>query len=197
MPFLTDKVWDGELVRLQPVETSHAERILAAWGDEPVASTWRHHKPRTLEEERAYLQKLVDDPDRWSYIVERKADEQLVATIGLETNTKKDQSGENRFGPLNCRVARMGMLLLRENPWEHNCEKEAIRLLLDATFHQEFRADDGTPFKICDVNVRVNVEDELTIGVLIMLGFKIPNIKKRMEYHGRQTIFMDYSPPPE
>lgn len=139
MPFLRDKVWEGEYVHLRHVQEEDAEDILAARGVGRVSSTWRHHLPTTLEEEREKLRTFVEDEERWQYLVISKKKNDLVAIIGLETNTKKDQSGTNRFGPLNCRVARFGMLLFREDPWDHRCEKEAIRLLLDATFREEFR----------------------------------------------------------
>lgn len=195
MPFLTDHIMEGEHVLLRHVEVTDAEAILEAWGDEKVSSTWRHHRPKSLEEERAYLQRLIDDPDRWQYVMIRKASDDIVGVIGLETFLAKDADDQSPLSGINCRLARMGMLLVREDRWNRNCEIEAIKLLLDATFRQTFKLSDGKRIKICDVRVRVTPTDYSTIGVLIMLGFKIPNINTIEEYHGQPTIMMDYMPP--
>ena len=237
MPFLTDKVMEGENVRLRHVQVDDAEAILEAWqghyvswekkshtlGDglrvlvaenlikvatmilphgiarfhgpssnPKISSTWRHHKPRSLEEERRKLGSFEKDDDRYQYLIIRKASDEILGCIGLETNKKKDQDGNRRYGLDNHRVARLGMLLFREDPWDHACEQEAIKLLLDATFRQELVSSGGERFKLCEVIVRVNMHDEVTIGVLVDLGFQYSNIF--MEYHGRETVIMEYLP---
>lgn len=195
MPFLRDKVWEGEYVHLRHVTVADAEAILAAWGNTRVSSTWRHHKPRSLEDERAFLQRLIDNPDRWQYVMIRKASDEIIGCIGLQTYLAEDADDKSPLSGENCRLARMGMLLTREDPWNRLCEIEAIKLLLDATFRQVFTLKSGKRIKICDVRVRVTPTDYSTVGMLLMQGFKIPNINKAEIYHGRPTILMDYMPP--
>lgn len=157
-----------------------------------VSSTWRHHRPPGLKDEREILRRFENDEDRYQYLITRKESSEIVGCIGFKTNrTTEDGLTDD---PLeNTRVAKLGMLLFREDPWDHVCEKEAITLLLDTIFEQTFRKRDDTTFRIMDVVIPVNMDDELALGFLLRLGFRAS--AKSYTYHGRLTQLLEYFPP--
>lgn len=157
-----------------------------------VSSTWRHHRPPNLQDEREILRRLERNEDRYQYLITRKANDEIVGCIGFKTN-RTTNDGLTADPLDNTRVARLGMLLFREDPWDHKCEHEAITLILEAIFEQQFKNPDGTMFKIIDVVIPVNMDDELTLGFLLHQGFK--ESTKFYKYHGRMTQLLEYVPP--
>lgn len=156
-----------------------------------VSSTWRHHRPPSLDEERHILRRLEKDEDRYQYLMTHNESGEIIGCIGFKTN--RSQKDGHTDDPLeNLRVAKLGMLLFREDPWDHHCEREAIRLVLEAIFRQEFRRRDGTRFRIMDVVIPVNTEDTVTYRVLTDLGFQ--HAVRSYPYHGRVTHILEYFP---
>lgn len=189
MPFLTDETFCGELVCLKKALPEDAARILEAWDERSIRSSWRHHKPMTVEEERAYIDRHLADDDDYLFLVLRRSDGAILGTLGFYTNTRKEQTDENRFGPGNHRVARLAPMLFSGENELGGSEREAIRLLLDVAFRQVFEPGG---FRLGAVYVLVLEEDAGTVGELSKLGFVKSHY--RFPYHGKTVTIMDYCP---
>ena len=206
----TGKTEVGSLIAEVRALAARAVLLLAEWihpfakakfcGPQ-VSSTWRHHRPPSIHEEREILYRLERSEDRYQFLIIRKETSEIIGCIGFKTNPSQND-GLTANCLENLRVARLGMLLFREDPWDHRCEREAIRLMLDTIFRQEFRKSDDslnreedrkrTHFRIIDVVIPVNMEDEVTLGVLMSLGFR--HSVKSFKYHGRMTRILEYVP---
>ena len=119
----------------------------------------------TVEEERAYLEKIASDPSQQLYLIVRKDDGRLLGTVGLH-----DIDAANRN-------ARLGISIFRAEDRGNGYATEALETLIALAFTMWKLGAAGNTFHKLYLNVFI--ENERAKQLYARIGFKKDGILRQ------------------
>lgn len=165
---------EGGLVRLETATRHDALAILQSWHESALRDSWHHSKPRTLEDEKAYLEDIEASSADHLFKVIRLDGDVLIGTCGL-----------HEFDG-HVLAARIGFCVLCDDPCLTGCIQETIVLARDVAY--------ATLGLRC-VYVHALPDDEATQEMLRGIGFiagtrPLPCVGHKG--HTRMAIYMEH-----